>query len=268
MIKHEPSSSEQEDSHEISSDDECDDRERALTMRKFTRLSDKIGKKGYSFDPKKRVFCPRGDDKNKTCYNCGEKGHISNNCPKPNKRKSSHKIKHHQYSSDDDDDNKKGKHKSYEKKKSYYEKTKLFPKKKGENKKSFAVGTQEWATNVSSSEDLSDEDDIAGVALTDFEPPLPPPPMCLMEKGNSKVSYSKSEDSDDELDPNEFANLIYEYTSVIKREKSKVKQLKSAHATLEASHNNLLAKYNELLKRHDESIVCDVNWMAQSSKRF
>jgi hypothetical protein len=110
-------------------------------------------------------------------------------------------------------------------------------------------------TDVSSSEGSSDEDDIAGVALTDFEPPLPPPPMCLMAKGNSKVSDDKSEDSDDELDPNEFANLIYEYTSMIKREKSKVKQLESAHATLEASHNNLLAKYNELLKRHNESIV-------------
>jgi hypothetical protein len=256
MIKHEPSSSEQEDSHESSSDDEGDDRELALMMRKLTHLSDKIGKKGYSFDPKKRVFRPRGDDKNKTCYNCGEKGHISNNFPKPNKRKLSHKIKHHQDSSDDDDDNKKGKHQSYVKKKIYYKKSKHFPKKKGENKKSFVVGTQEWVTDVSSSEDSSDEDDIVGVALTDFEPPLPPPPMCLMAKGNFKVSDGESEDSDDELDPNKFANLIYEYTSVIKREKNKVKQLEGAHATLEASHNNLLTKYNELLKRHHESIVC------------
>jgi hypothetical protein len=40
MIKYEPSSSEQEDSHESSSDDEGDDRELALMMRKFTRLSD------------------------------------------------------------------------------------------------------------------------------------------------------------------------------------------------------------------------------------
>jgi hypothetical protein len=144
MIKHEPSSSEKEDSHESSSDDESDDRELALMMRKFTRLSDKIGKKGYSFNPK-RVFRPRGDDKNKTCYNCGEKGHISNNCSKPNKRKLSHKIKHHQDSSDDDD-NKKDKHKCYEKKKRYYKKTNLFPRKKGENKKSFVVETQEWVT--------------------------------------------------------------------------------------------------------------------------
>jgi hypothetical protein len=44
--------------------------------------------------------------------------------------------------------------------------------------RSFIVGTQEWVTDVSSSEDSSDEDDITSVALTDFESPLPPPPMC------------------------------------------------------------------------------------------
>ena len=42
--------------------------------------------------------------------------------------------------------------------------------------------------------------------------------MCLMAKGNTKVCEEDS-DSDDELDPNEFANLINEYTSVIKRKK-------------------------------------------------
>jgi len=60
------------------SNDEDEDKELALMMRKFTRLSDKIGKKGYAFDPKKRVF-HRRDEKNKICYNCGEKGHISPN---------------------------------------------------------------------------------------------------------------------------------------------------------------------------------------------
>jgi hypothetical protein len=70
--------------------------------------------------------------------------------------------------------------------------------------RSFVVKTQEWVTDVSSSEDSSDEDEIAGVALTDFESPLPPPPMCLMAKGNSKVSDGES---DDELDPNESSNL-------------------------------------------------------------
>jgi hypothetical protein len=63
--------------------------------------------------------------------------------------------------------------------------------------RSFIVGIQEWVTDVSSSEDSSDEDDIVGVALTDFESPLPPPPMCLMAKGNSKVSDGESDESDD-----------------------------------------------------------------------
>src|SRR6185312_8630787 len=75
MVKQESSSSDEEDDHhESSSEDEDDDGELALMMRKFTRLSDKINKKGYNFDPKRRMFRPRGDDKNKTCYNCGEKG--------------------------------------------------------------------------------------------------------------------------------------------------------------------------------------------------
>jgi hypothetical protein len=118
------------------------------------------------------------------------------------------------------------------------------------------VGTQEWVTDVSSSEDESSEDeDIVGVTITNHEIPLPPPPMCLMAKGNSKVSDGESDESDDELDPNEFSNLIHEYTCIIKREKGKIKKLESAHTSLESSHNDLLAKYNVLLKEHDESLV-------------
>jgi hypothetical protein len=93
MIKHETNSSEQEDSHKSSSSDEDDDQELELLMRKFSRLSNKIGNKGYSFDPKKGVFHPSGSDKNKTCYNYGEKGHISPNCFKPVKKRSSSKNK-------------------------------------------------------------------------------------------------------------------------------------------------------------------------------
>ena len=44
-------------------------------------------------------------------------------------------------------------------------------------------------TDVSSSEDSSDEEDIVTIALTNEEAPLPPPPMCLMAKGNTKVNY-------------------------------------------------------------------------------
>jgi hypothetical protein len=249
MIKHE-SRSEQDDD---SSNDEDDDQELALLMRKFSMLGDKIGKKGYIFDPNKKVFRPRRDDKNNICYNCGEKGHISPNCSKPVKRRSSSKNKQVKESGDEEEDSHKGKNKSFERKKSYNKKSKHFAKKKNNTKRSFVVGTQEWVTDVSSSEDESSKDeDIVGVAITNHEIPLPPPPMCLMAKGNSKVSNGES---DDELDPNEFSNLIYEYTCIIKREKCKVKKLESAHVLLESSHNDLLAKYNALLKEHDESLV-------------
>jgi hypothetical protein len=52
MIKHESSSSEQ--GHD-SSNDEDDDQELVLLMRKFSRLSNKIDKKDYSFHPNKSV---------------------------------------------------------------------------------------------------------------------------------------------------------------------------------------------------------------------
>jgi hypothetical protein len=248
MIKYESSSSEQDDD---SSNDEDDDQELALLMRKFLRLSDKIDKKGYNFDPNKKVFHPRRDNKNKTCYNYDKKGQISLNCSKPVKRRSSSKNKQVQESSDEDEDNHKGKNKSFERKKNYNKKSKHFAKKKSNTKRSIMVGTQEWITDVSSSED----EDIVGVAITNHEISLPPPPMCLMAKGNSNVSNGESDESDDEIDPNEFSNLIHEYAYIIKRKKGKVKKLESAHASLESSHNDLLAKYNVLLKEHDESLV-------------
>jgi hypothetical protein len=183
MIKHESSSSEQDDD---SSNHEDDDQELALLMMKFSRLSDKIGKNGYSFDPNKKVFRLRRDDNNKTCYNCGGKRHISPNCSKPVKKRSSSKNKQVQESSDEEEDNHKGKNKSFERKKDYNKKSKHFAKKKSNTKTSFVVGTQEWVTDVSSNEDESSEDeDIVGVAITNHEIPLPPPPMCLMAKGNS-----------------------------------------------------------------------------------
>jgi hypothetical protein len=147
-------------------------------------------------------------------------------------------------------DNHKDKKKSFEKKKNYNKKSKHFAKKKSNTKRSFVVGTQEWVTDVSSSED----EDIVGVAITNHEIPLPPPLMCLMAKGNSKVSDGESDKSNDEIDPNEFSNLIHEYICIIKSEKCKVKKIESAHASLESSHNDLLVKYNALLKEHDESL--------------
>ena len=107
-------------------------------------MSDKINKKGYNFDPKRRMFRLWGDIKNKTCCNFGEKNRISPDCPKPDKRKKDNKSKHRHDSSDDEEDEKKNKNKKLGKKKSHDKKTKLFPKKKGHTKRSFLVEKQEW----------------------------------------------------------------------------------------------------------------------------
>ena len=51
-------------------------------------------------------------------------------------------------------------------------------------------------------------------------------PLCHLDHFDENIPLNKEHaitqlDSDDELDPNEFANLIDEYTSVIKREKAR-----------------------------------------------
>ena len=78
------------------------------------------------------------------------------------------------------------------KKKSHDKKTKLFPKKKDNTNRSFLVEKQKWVTDVSSSEESSDEENIVTIALTNEEPSLPPPHMCLMAKGNTKVCEEDS----------------------------------------------------------------------------
>ena len=73
-------------------------------------------------------------------------------------------------SSDDEEEERKNKNKRLGKKKSHDKKTKLFPKKKEHTKRSFLVEKQEWVTDVSSSEDSSDEEDIVTIALTNEGP--------------------------------------------------------------------------------------------------
>ncbi|PVH66706.1 hypothetical protein PAHAL_1G321900 [Panicum hallii] len=259
MIKQDSSSSnEEDDCHESSSDVEYDG-ELALMMRKFTRLNEKINKKGFNFDSKKGMFRPM-DVKNKICYNCAEKGHIRPNCSKPDKRNKDNKSKHRHDSSDEEEEERMNKNRRFGKKKTHDKKTKLFPKKKGHTKKSFLMEKQEWVTDISSSEDSSDEEDIVTIAFTNEEPSQPPPPMCLMAKGNTKVCEVDSEDdSDEELDPNEFTNLINEYTSVIKREKGKYNDLLKKHneslilaKQVEESHKKLKQEYRELVHKYQE----------------
>ena len=122
QIKAESSSCDEDEEEEETSEE--DEGELALLMRKFTRLNNKINKRGYNYDPKKKAFWPRVDDKLKVCYNCGEKGHISPNCPMPDKRKNKGKPKHRQDCSDEEEE--RPRRKTFGKKKSYNDKKKLF----------------------------------------------------------------------------------------------------------------------------------------------
>ena len=243
----EPSSSEEE---QASSED--DDDELALMMRKFSRLNSKIAKKGYNFDPKKKAFLPRKDD-NKTCYNCGDQGHISYDCPKPDKRRENHKGKHRKFEdSEDDEEEVKPKPRFFGKKKyDKGKKAKLFLKKRKGPQKVFMCEANEWVTDEESSDEESEveEESLAGLAIANNDDSsLHPPPMCLMAKGNTKVC---DDSSDDELSPDDLASMINEYHTIIKREKSKVKALEEARAKLESANLDLLDKYESILKEHD-----------------
>ena len=93
----------------------------------------------------------------KTCFNCGEVGHIIVNCP-----------------------NKKKDKKNDEKKKKFIKKKK--------NDQAYFV---EWDSDASSDDD--DDDDkpskgVAGIAIKEV-PSLFSTPDCLMTKGGAKVNY-------------------------------------------------------------------------------
>jgi hypothetical protein len=83
-----PSSSSESEDKSDSSEAESDDAKLALLMKRTTRMLNKIGKKGYNYDPKKQKFQAlrrSGEGSNRKCYNCGSYDHLSYDCPKPDK---------------------------------------------------------------------------------------------------------------------------------------------------------------------------------------
>ena len=88
-----------------------------------------------------------------------------------------------------------------------------------------------------------------GIAIHDDgadEPPLPPPSMCLMARGNPKVSdddNSSSDESEYGLSPNEVQTILDDYQQVIKKYKSKCKVLENEYIKLKASNEELLIRH-------------------------
>jgi hypothetical protein len=266
-----------------SSDEEASDEEDvALLVRKTSKMLDKLDKRGLNFDYKKKKFF--ASDKNKKsiknmqCYNCGELGHLAHSCPKPDKRKLKYKK--------DEDESDDEKPKDFKKKHHHKGKKQGKPThfKKGKKKEARAyIG--EWVTDEESSEasSSSSESDNKGVAGLAINTSLPPPPpslfstssshICLMAKGESKVSKSRhhpSFDSDDSDDSDgsdsdsevpsydELVTTLQEYNNTIiktngKNDKLKLekKNLLSKLSDSEASALESKKKYDDLKESND-----------------
>ncbi|PVH64300.1 hypothetical protein PAHAL_2G231700 [Panicum hallii] len=198
--------------------EEESDEEMALFVKRFNRMMNKknFGKKGQS--SRKNPFV------NKTCFQCGEMGHISVNCPN---KKNDKKDK-----------------KNDEKKK------KKFIKKKKNGQPYFV----EWDSDASSDDDDDDDDDdkpskgVAGIAIKEA-PSLFSTPHCLMAKGGAKV---QQDDELDELSYDDLVEMLNDADEFMTKEKAKLKELKLKFTSLQDSYEELKTSHENLKETHEK----------------
>jgi hypothetical protein len=204
-----------DENQEIDSDEEM-----ALIVRGLKRIMSKkkFGKKGQS--SKKNPF------EGKDCFNCGEIGHISVNCP--NKK--------------EDKYGKKKEKKSVPKRKKYY--------KKDKNGQAYFV---KWDSDASSDEDDDDKrsSGLAGVAIKE-SPSLFSKPYCLMEKGESKVIIEEDDDDGDcDSDNDENALSYDDLVPMVMRSDDKFRTERSKLRDLEVKNVSLQNSFEELKTTHE-----------------
>jgi hypothetical protein len=203
------------------------------------------------------------------CYNCGELGHLAHQCNKPKKNKFKGK--------EDDESDEKKENKFFKRKEG---KHKRFHKKK--IGKSYIIG--DWLIDIessrgsSSSEEENDEKIIV-IARAFSSPPLSPSStshLCLMAKGERKVQpendivddYDSDSDSDDKYASptyDELADLIKEYTQIIRKSKAKCDKLKDENEFLTAKYD-IVVKASEEMKEENKSMSSTKNELKTSLK--
>jgi hypothetical protein len=204
----------------------------ALFVRRFRRMMSKrkFNKKGQS--SKKNPF------EDRKCYEYGEPGYIAINFPSK-------------------------KNKNYGKKKIENKKKKYFKKEKN---------GQAYFVELDSDESSDDEDDkpssaLAGIAIKEA-PSLFSKHLCLMAKGESKVTNDEaSDDEEDSLSYDDLVRMISESDDVLRKKSDKIaewkrkyssllnlyEELKTSHENLKKSHEELQAS-NEFLKESNEKL--------------
>jgi hypothetical protein len=151
---------------------------------------------------------------------------------------------------------------------------------KNKNRKANIVG--DWLTDIesssgsSSSEEENDEK-VAAIA-GEFSSPPPSPSstshLCLMAKGERKaqpesciIDDSDSDSGDDYASPSydELADLLKEYTQIIRKSKAKCDKLKDENEFLTAKYD-IVVKASDEMKEENKTMTSTKNELKTSLK--